>query len=180
MSEPYVGEIRTFPYTYAPDGWLDCDGATRNIQEFPALFAVIGARYGGDGQTTFAVPDIKGRAAMGFGEGPDLTPASLGDQVGANLVVLEDAHLPTHRHEAFAEQDLADNASPQDGFISIFQDSGGVGVQIYGELSDPLSSVQMNDAMLTETGGGEAHLNMQPYQVLRYCIAHTGVFPPRP
>ncbi|CAM2069598.1 Tail fiber protein [Sulfidibacter corallicola] len=179
MSEPFIGEIRTFPYTFAPEGWFSCDGQLIQIAQFTSLFAVIGTIYGGDGRTTFAMPPLNNRAAMGFGTGPGLPPAVQGYAVGANYITLVPAQLPQHDHIAVAEQDLSDQEKPTGSYVSIFQNTSGGGVMAYKESPASGNMVQMSSAALSTTGSGQSHLNIQPVQAFRFCMAWDGIFPSR-
>lgn len=178
MPDPYIGEIRAFPYTYAPEGWLECDGQVMPIMEFQALYAVIGLVYGEDGRSTFRLPNLNGRAVMGSGQGPGLDLAVLGEYYGENTKGLNDEQLPPHSHGARAELERSENASPSNGLVGILLDSQSAGVMAYKQASG--GPVAMAPDALQAAGGGQLYDNRQPYQAFRYCICADGVFPSRP
>lgn len=167
--DPYIGEIRIFAGTYAPDGWLLCDGTTYPVNQFQALFSVISNIYGGDGRTTFKVPDLRNRAAMGAGSGAGLTPRQLANTVGTTQETLTTAQIPAHIHIPQGSSVTTGGADPTNA--------------VWGTksaLTKPYSSTvnsTMNANILSSTGGGAPHNNMQPYLPINYIIAWNGVYP---
>ena len=179
MSEPFIGEIRTFPYTYAPAGWMSCDGQYLQIGQYSTLYAIIGTIYGGDGRTDFRLPPLNASAAMGNGTGPALPYSRQGYTYGASEITLQPSQLPKHTHTARAEQDLSDTDAPTGSYVSIFQTPAGPGVPVYKEKDDSTQIVDMNQSALATAGATQSHYNMQPYLPLRFCIAIIGIFPSR-
>jgi microcystin-dependent protein len=168
--DPFVAEIRIFPFNFAPTGWAFCDGQILPLSQNTALFSLLGTTYGGDGKSTFALPDLQGRAAMQQGQGPGLSLRDLGQEGGSDTVTLLTSEIPVHTHSA--------NASAADGISTAPTDqlfAQGVGVSIWGTNAP---NTQFNASAIAPAGGGLPHNNMQPYLTLQYCIALQGVFPP--
>lgn len=171
MADPFLGEIRMFPFQPVPAGWAPCDGALLPIAQNSALFSVLGTLYGGDGRTTFGLPDLTGRAPMGAGHGPGLTDRRHGEKSGVPEVALTAAQLPAHTHPAAAASDVADTNVPGPG-VSLARSSGGA---LYHDAAD----VAMAPEAVSEVGGGDPHTNLQPYLALNPCIAVQGSYPSR-
>jgi microcystin-dependent protein len=170
--DPFVAEIRIFPFSFAPTGWAFCDGQLLPISQNTALFSLLGTTYGGDGKSTFALPDMQGNAPMHPGQGPGLSLHDLGERGGAESVTLLQQELPAHGHTLRA--DLLDQADtnvpgPQ---AALAQSAGGTLYQTTG-------NTQLDISAMGPTGGGQPHNNLQPYLTLNFCIALQGVFPPR-
>jgi len=166
VSEPFIGEIRAFGFNFAPRGWATCSGQILSISQNTALFALLGTTYGGNGQTTFALPDLRGRVAVGMGQGPGLSSKTLGEVSGQEAHTLTANEMPAHTHaqpasNADQSTNRPGNAVPTKG--GVYAGSGD------GTLMDPT----------TQAGGNQPHTNMQPYLVLNYCIALVGIFPSR-
>ncbi len=169
--EPFIGEIRIFAGSFAPRGWAFCNGQQLQVQENPALYAVIGNTYGGN-QSVFHLPDLRGRAALHQGAGPSLTPRELGENGGTTEVTLTVPNLPVHSHVPSC-QTTADTESP-DG--SIWANTPGrLGVQVYNDVPD----TAMHPQAIQAAGGDKAHNNVQPCLGLNFIIALEGLFPPR-
>lgn len=168
MSEPFLGEIRIFPYNFAPRGWAFCQGQILSIAQNTALFSLLGTTYGGNGQTTFALPDLRGRMPLGSGQGPGLSPYDLGQVSGTETVTLTTGQMPSHNHLASSTQAGAGSTRPSGNVPS----GGGA----YAGASD---GTRMNPAFIQNTGGSQPHENRQPCLVLNYCIALQGIFPSR-
>jgi len=171
MSDPFVAEVRIFAGNFAPRNWAFCDGQLLPIAQNTALFSLVGTTYGGDGVSTFALPNLQGRAAMHAGSGPGLTSRSLGENGGAETVTLTAQQLATHQHALGANQSSGAN-DDDPGPTAV--PGASVGMNLYGVASNP---VDMADGVVDSTGGGQAHNNMQPYLVLNYIIATIGVYP---
>lgn len=169
MSEPFIGEVRIFGFNFAPKGWANCEGQLLPINQNQALFAILGTAYGGNGQTNFALPDLRGRMPMSFGQGPGLTPRNLGERVGQNDVTLTAQQIPAHSHTLRASAATATTATPSAG-VSLAPTNG---ARVYKAPGNTVTS----GAGLTSTGGGQPHPNRQPYLALRFCIALNGFFP---
>jgi microcystin-dependent protein len=171
VSDPFIGEIRLFPYNFAPRGWALCNGQLMSIGQNTALFSLIGTMYGGDGRTTFALPDLRGRVAVSSGQGPGLSTYDVGEAGGAESVTLTEGEMPTHSHQVQANGATSGSAKPNDRFLG--RVSAGTA---YAGASN---GRRLNAAAITPTGGGQPHENRPPHLVLNYCIALEGIFPAR-
>ncbi|MCE5287281.1 MAG: tail fiber protein [Pelosinus sp.] len=174
--EPYLGEIQLFAMGMIPRGWHLCDGTILQIPYYAALFAVIGKTYGGNGTTTFALPDLRGRVAVcpNYMNRPDVIPVqNEGIQAGNETVVLEAANVPSHTHLVATNTAAGTAKGPTNGFLA----AGAAGQNLYGAAGT--SQVNLNINSLSTSGGSQGHANMQPFLVMNYCIAMQGYFPPR-
>ena len=171
MSSPFVAEIRMFCSNFAPIGWALCNGQLLPISQNTALFSILGTTYGGDGKTTFALPNLQGASPMGQGDGDGLTPAVLGQVGGAGTVTLATSEIPAHTHRALGAAHAGSSRSP----------SGGTWAKEGHELYTSSASTQtsMNPAALASQGGGQPHNILPPYLVVNFIIALHGVFPSR-
>ncbi len=175
--DPFVAEIRIFPFNFAPKGWAFCDGQLLPLSQNTALFSLLGTTYGGDGKSTFALPDLQGRSAMHPGQGPGLSLHDLGEEGGVESVTLLQSEMPAHAHGVgFALSADGNSTSPASAVWA--QSAAGRGAAALYQNGSPTGPVQLQS--LAVTGGGLPHNNMQPYLTLNYCIALQGVFPPRP
>jgi microcystin-dependent protein len=174
--DPFVAEIRILPFNFAPKGWAWCNGQILPITQNTALFSLLGTTYGGNGQTTFALPDLQGRAPMHRGQGPGLSLHSLGESGGSETVTLLESEMPAHSHGLRGQQDPGDLFQAQVGGIgnSLARSTNG---SIYQTTTNS-SLTQMAPQALTPAGGDQPHNNMQPYLTLNFNIALQGVFPP--
>ncbi|HEY1011857.1 MAG TPA: tail fiber protein [Herpetosiphonaceae bacterium] len=172
MADPFVAEIRIFPFNFAPKGWAWCDGQLLPISQNTALFSLLGTTYGGNGKSNFALPDLQGRAPMHPGQGPGLSLHDLGETGGSETVSLLESEIPAHSHAARAVNESAHTANPQGANLS-----RGVGIRTY--LPGTPAMGQMAPEALAPAGGDQPHNNMQPYLTFYFCIALQGVFPPR-
>ena len=182
FTEPFVGTISMFAGNFAPRGWARCDGQLLPISQYQALFSILGTTYGGNGRTTFGLPDLRGRVPVHPGNGPGLSPVRLGQTGGAEFYTLTQQHLPSHTHNATvtlrAGQTNGDIKANADG--RILMSSGRGGTPIYttaaasSELRQDGASVQVGN-----TGQGQAFDNKQPYQAVNYIIALEGLYPSR-
>ena len=172
MADPFVAEIRIFPFNFAPKGWARCDGQILPISQNTALFSLLGTTYGGDGKSTFALPNLDGNAAMHPGQGQGLSERFLGELGGAENVTLIDSEMPAHNHFLTAQTvDNADITNP--GPTISFAPS--VGGAAYQNASNGIMAPQV----VSPAGSSFPHNNMQPYLTLLFCIALQGVYPPR-
>ncbi|TNJ39618.1 phage tail protein [Phaeobacter sp. B1627] len=171
MAEPFVGEIRMFAGTFAPRGWAFCDGQLLAVSQNDALFSLLGTIYGGDGRTTFGLPDLRGRLPIHAGTGPGLTPRRLGSRSGSETVTLTTNQLPSHSHTFNAIRQPAVSTSPQDHLAA-----EGVGVNFYTEADQ---DTNMASAMITHTGGSRSHTNLMPFLCLHFIVALFGIYPSR-
>jgi microcystin-dependent protein len=171
MADPFVAEIRIFPFNFAPKGWAWCDGQLMPLSQNTALFSLLGTTYGGDGKSTFALPDLEGRAPMHPGQGPGLSLHDLGETGGSETVTLLESEIPAHSHQMAVSSQLALENSPAGQKFAM-----GDGINLYGPNTNPVS---MSDQSLAPAGGDQPHNNMQPYLTFYFNIALQGVFPPR-
>jgi microcystin-dependent protein len=167
----FLGEIRAFPFSYAPAGWATCDGRLLTIQQNTGLFSLIGTSYGGDGRTTFALPDLQGKVPMGWGSGRGLSPRTIGETAGADRVTLTITEMPQHSHALNASGDLAAERQPAGQLFA-----QGDGISAYGDPTQPAS--YLYQGTLTFTGESQPHNNLMPYLALTVCIAVQGDYPP--
>jgi microcystin-dependent protein len=174
--EPFIGEIRIFAGNFAPRNWATCDGQLMAIQQNTALFSLLGTVYGGNGTTTFALPDLRGRAPMQYGQGPGLSPRDIGESGGVESVTLTQAQMPAHNHSLNAAVDPGDQKAPGTD-RSLARSTGGAA---YGAGSTD-KEVTLNASALSPAGEqGLPHNNLQPYLPLTFIIALYGVYPARP
>ncbi|MBC2857772.1 phage tail protein [Stappia sp. 28M-7] len=176
MSDPFVAEIRIFAGNFAPKGWAYCDGQLMPISQNTALFSLLGTTYGGDGKSTFALPDLQGRSPMQHGQGPGLSFRHLGESSGSETVTLLQTEMPQHTHRVQAvarSQFTVGNTNAVEGNLLASPRTGNqYTAGPAGEMMAP-QSVGVN-------GGSQPHNNMQPYLTLTFIIALQGIFPPRP
>lgn len=171
MADPFVGEIRMFGGTFAPLGWAFCNGQLLSISDYQTLFAVLGTTYGGDGQTTFGLPNLVGRLPLHQGTSPSTgTPYALGQSAGTETVTLQTQHLPAHGHALNATSAAAGQASPAGQLPANL----GAGARIYASVP---SGVPMAPQSIGPAGGGQPHANMMPFLAVSFIIALDGLFP---
>ncbi|WP_417207646.1 phage tail protein [Antarctobacter sp.] len=172
---PFIAQVIPFAGNFAPRGWAFCDGQLLPISQNTALFSLVGTIYGGDGRTTFALPDLRGRAAINPGRGPGLTPYVAGEKGGVETVTLTDPQIPNHNHSVSprAESRAGNLTDPAGNMLAS-------GSTIY-RTNTPADDVDMDPAMIAENtvGGNQPHTNMPPYLALNFIIALEGVFPSR-
>jgi microcystin-dependent protein len=173
MSEPFLGEIRIFAGNFAPQGWAMCNGQIMSISQNTALFSLLGTTYGGNGQSTFALPDLRGRVVMHMGSGPGLSSYTEGQVGGNESVAITVNQMPAHGHTPQCTNNTADSSSPGGGVWA----TDGAGVT--GEYSTGAPNAPMNPAAIGPTGSNQAHENRQPFLVINYIIALQGIFPAR-
>lgn len=172
--DPFLGQIILFAGNFAPKGWALCNGQLLPISSNSALFAILGTTYGGDGRTTFGLPDLSGRTPIGAGQGPGLSARALGERGGTETVTLLTSNMPAHTHLAMASNS-ATSDSPEGGFWAPAS-QGGNPISAFGSQG----SVAMNSQAVSVAGGSVPHSNMQPFLAMNYIIATQGVFPVRP
>jgi microcystin-dependent protein len=171
--DPFVAEIRIYPFNFAPKGWAFCDGQLLPLSQNTALFSLLGTTYGGDGKSNFALPDMQGNAPMHPGQGPGLSLHDLGETGGSDTVTLLESEMPSHSHNLSASVRDGTARSPGGQLVA-----NGVGVNMYAPAaSAPL--VQFSSNVVTPAGGDQPHNNLMPYLTLNFCIALQGVYPPR-
>ena len=177
MSEPFFGEIRIFPMQYAPKGWAQCNGQTLLINQNQALFSLLGTTYGGNGQTTFALPDLRGCTPIHFGNS-----FTQGQKGGSTSVTLNQSQMPAHTHLPYAKNAIG-NANQASASVVLAQavaaqqNGSTVAVNMYG--SGAAFDKTLNPGAISSVGGSQPHNNMMPYLVLNFCIALQGIFPTR-
>ncbi|MCI4590585.1 tail fiber protein [Sphingobium sp. BYY-5] len=171
-SEPFLGQLTLFPYTFCPRGWTEANGQLLPIAQNTALFSLIGTTYGGNGQTTFALPDLRGRAPIHVGTGPGLSSYTLGQVGGAEQTTITVNNMPPHNHSISATNMQANKGGP--GGKLLAADSS------LNKYSDtPAPNVAMNPQMVGTSGGGQPISIRDPYLAMRWCIALEGIFPSR-
>ncbi len=168
MSTPFLGELKLMSFAFAPKGWALCNGQLLPVNQNQALFALLGTTYGGNGQSNFALPDLRGRAPLHNGAG-----VVLGQSAGLEVVTLTPGQLPSHTHTLTATGDLA-NASVPGGAVPAAKPRGGI-----NRYAPAGNDVVMAPSSLASTGGNQPHANMQPFTVLNWVIALQGIFPSR-
>jgi len=169
--EPFVGEIRFVGFNFAPVGWLPCDGRLLSIAQNTALFSLLGTQFGGDGKTTFALPDMRGRVPVGMGQGPGLTNRNVGDKGGLESVTLTIAQMPQHRHALRAATTSADSKAPA---ADLLANSSAAAIYSTGSPGTNLRA-----ASIGLQGSNQPHENMQPFLGMNCIIAVQGIFPAR-
>ena len=173
MAQPYIGELRMFAGSFAPAGWAFCNGQLIPISENDALFTLIGTTYGGDGQETFALPNLQSRVPIHMGAGPDGVTYQLAEAAGTESVTLSTQQIPVHNHAPVGSANPASQQSPA-GAVLANATSPTAGILTYGS-DTPF--VPMNNQSIAPTGGSQPHENMQPYLVYSYIISLFGLFP---
>jgi len=163
MAEPFLAEIRLFPFNYAPTGWAQCNGQLLNVQQNQALFTLLGTKFGGDGVKTFGLPNLQGRTPIA--PSTSIPYATVGGEEAHTLTVNE---MPQHTHEATGGSDATTNVATSNVW----------GTSTLMSYNDKING-SMNAAALATAGGSQPHSNMQPYTVLNYCIATQGIWPPK-
>ena len=170
MADPFVAEIRIFPFNFAPKGWAWCDGQLLPLSQNTALFSLLGTTYGGNGKSNFALPDLQGRAPMHPGQGPGLSLHDLGETGGSETVTLLESEIPSHAHIL--------RASPDDADLRIPTPSRSLAKSVM-YVTGAAPNTAMAPEGLAPAGGDQPHNNMQPYLTFYFNIALQGVFPPR-
>ncbi|MGN7916202.1 MULTISPECIES: phage tail protein [Lysobacter] len=176
MTEPFIGQIQIFGFNFAPRGWAFCNGATLAIQQNTALFSLLGTQYGGNGTTTFQLPNFVNRTGCNQGQGPGLTPHQIGENFGSNSVTLTTQEMPAHTHAAqiYGQNDASKRQSaPANG--NALGTPLAAAFTAAGSTDSPFPPT-----MIGPTGGGQPHENRQPYLAMNFCIALQGIFPSFP
>ncbi len=171
MADPFVAEIRIFPFNFAPKGWAFCDGQLLPLSQNTALFSLLGTTYGGNGKSNFALPDMQGRAPMHPGQGPGLSLHDLGETGGSDTVALLESEIPSHSHSFKTLASVGDDPSPAQNTLS--RATG------HYQTTTNQNLVSMADSAIAAAGGDQPHNNLMPYLTFNFCIALQGVFPPR-
>jgi microcystin-dependent protein len=178
MADPFVAEIRIFPFNFAPVGWAFCNGQVMPISQNTALFSLLGTTYGGNGTSNFALPNMQGNAPMSAGQGNNLTPRNLGESGGASTVNLTVNQMPAHSHAINCLDGGRLSGQIGSPTNSILTKNSGTPANVFttGVLQP---NVALPPNMIAPAGGGQPHNNMMPFLTLNFCIALQGVFPPR-
>lgn len=176
MSEPFIGMIVAFGGNFAPRGWALCQGQLLSIAQHTALFSILGTTYGGNGQTTFALPDLRGRAIVGEGQGPGLAPYALGEMAGAESTTLTTSQMPAHTHLVSAQATAASAPSPA-GAVPAEMGTGKNATNLYGPPNS-MTATTMAPSMISQAGGSQPFSVLNPFTVINYIIALEGIFPP--
>ena len=171
MADPFVAEIRIFPFTFAPKGWAWCDGQLMPLSQNTALFSLLGTTYGGNGKSNFALPDLQGRAPMHPGQGPVLSLHDLGETGGSETVTLLESEIPSHSHGLRASEGDGNERSPTGQLLA-------TGISI-SQYQTPGATTPLSPNAVTPAGASQPHNNLQPYLTFNFNIALQGVFPPR-
>ncbi|MEO8275577.1 MAG: tail fiber protein [Thermoanaerobaculia bacterium] len=171
--DPFVAEIRIFPFNFAPRGWAWCDGQILPLSQNTALFSLLGTTYGGDGKSNFALPDLQGRAPMHPSQGPGLSLHDLGETGGSETVSLLESEIPAHSHFLRGASDDGDLKAPNPNRVL----GRSIGGFAYQSVTTGLQA--MSDVALAPAGGDQPHNNLQPYLTFYFNIALQGVYPPR-
>lgn len=175
-SDPLIGQLMTFAGDFCPRNWTKAEGQLLAISQYQALFSILGTNFGGDGQTTFALPDLRGRVVIAPGYGPGLSPRQTGERGGMETVVLTLPEMPNHTHSAMlrAADQPASEDNPTGHYLADFPDAQ----SIYG--TGPANAIMGNGSIVLSTSGGsQPHPNMQPFLTITTCIALRGIFPTR-
>jgi len=176
--DPFIGEIRIFAGNFAPRDWALCDGRSLPVNQYQALFALLGTIYGGDGKTNFKLPDLRGRVPVGMGAGPGLSNYNEGQQGGSENVTLSTTQIPSHTHDFSLNGNSAagNKTSPIGNYPATINDNGqGFGLSGYSDTSNGV----MHKETSTVAGGNQPHSNIQPYLSINFIIALQGIFPTR-
>lgn len=171
MSDPFIGEIRMAGFNFAPNGWALCQGQLLSIAQNTALFALLGTQYGGNGQTTFGLPDLRGRLPIHYGQGPGLSQRFIGEVFGEEQVTLTPTQIPGHSHTLVAASDGVRSTAPAGNLLASGE------ADLYSR--DSAAPVAMAATSIGPAGGSQPHGNLQPYLCMNFIIALTGIFPPR-
>ncbi|WP_284638155.1 phage tail protein [Paenibacillus silviterrae] len=177
MADAYIGEIRIFAGNFPPKGWALCNGQLMSITQNTALFSILGVQYGGDGKTTFALPNLMGKAPMNQGQGPGLTNRTMGQSVGSATVTLLTTEIPAHNHVPQAINAPGNDTSPSNNYWAQSPPVGRGGVQ--DPLSTQTPNAPMSPVALNVAGGSQPHNNMQPFLAMNFIICLVGEFPSR-
>jgi len=177
MSDQYLGEIRPTAFNFAPDGWALCQGQMLAVSQNATLFSLLGTSFGGNGTTTFCLPDLRGRVSVGSGTGNGLSLRIVGESAGVEHVSLTTNQIPVHSHPASANADPGGNTSPQNSVWTQINDGSGTG---YNSYAPAPPNVMLPPTTLSPSGGSQPMNILQPYLTLNYIIALVGIYPTRP
>ena len=173
--DPFIGEIKIFGGNFAPNGWAFCNGQIMSIAQNTALFSLLGTTYGGDGVQTFALPDLRGRVPLSFGQGPGLSDYVLGEASGTESVTLISTQMPAHTHSLQANSSIGSTPTPIGNFTAIVDGNDGRGINGFSNATDGTMAANA----ISAAGGSQPHPNMQPYLCVNFIIALQGIYPSR-
>lgn len=180
MDSPYIGSIVLFAGNFAPRGWAFCQGQIMQIATNTALFSILGTTYGGNGQTTFALPDLRSRVPVGQGQGAGLSPYELGEVTGLESVTLTQNQIPAHNHTVQVSTDPANAAAANNNYLAASNGSlAGDPVAVNTYTGTPTANTMLGNGSISMTGGNQPHDNIQPSLGMNYIIALVGIFPSR-
>lgn len=183
MAEPFIAEIRIFPYTFPPEFWAWCNGQTLPISQNAALYAIIGTWYGGDGRVSVGLPYLRKCSPMGEGQGPGLTDRRLGTLTGSQEVTLTSQTMPTHDHTVYASTEkkktTATPVANQSYASTMFDKSTGSKLGVFAYGNPDQNAEEMATGALASAGNNQPHENRQPFLVMNFCMALEGIFPSR-
>jgi microcystin-dependent protein len=179
MSDPFVAEIRIFPFNFAPRGWAMCNGQLLPISQNTALFSLVGTFYGGNGQSTFALPNLQGSAANQQGQGAGLSQYFVGQQTGSEQVTLLQTEIPSHSHSFVATTNVGTTDSASNNLLGVGASGSKAASSVANIYSTNAPNTPLSPLGVSVAGGSLAHNNMMPYLTLNFCIAMQGIFPPR-
>ena len=174
MPDPYMGQVEMFAGNFAPRGWALCDGQLLSISQYQALFSILGTIYGGDGRTTFGLPDLRGRVPVHPGAGPGLSPRTPGQKGGEERVTLTKDQMPAHNHLMYVNNAVGNAGLPANKVLATEAKTD----KDYGDLPAP-PSYTLDTNCISNAGSGQSHDNMQPFLCINFIIALEGVYPPR-
>jgi|SRR5580700_7246006 microcystin-dependent protein len=175
MAAPFVAEIRPWACNFAPIGWAFCQGQTLPISQYTALFSLIGTYYGGNGTSTFQLPDLQGRVPMKFGTDPTGNNYSIGEEAGTETITISAGQMPVHTHTFGGSNAVSTRDKPADGSALGTSQHGN---NYYGPSNGSTTTINVGTVSLY-SGGNQAHTNLQPYQAINWCIALQGIYPSR-
>jgi microcystin-dependent protein len=175
--EPFIGQIIPVGFNFAPYGWLLCQGQLISIANYSTLYNLIGTSYGGDGQTTFGIPNLSGRVPLHYGQGPTLSTYTLGEAIGTESVTLLATQAGAHTHSFMTSTKPANSITPSNTTTLGLASSGTGGIYVYG--SSTTSNTKLSSKSIGIAGGSLPHENRQPFQAVNYIIAWSGLYPSR-
>jgi microcystin-dependent protein len=177
MSQPFVGQMIRVGFNFAPTGWMKCQGQLLPIDQYETLFNLIGTTYGGDGQSNFGLPDLRGRVALSMGQGSGLSPYVIGQNGGTESITLTGVQMPQHQHFVNAITSAGDSSTPGPSVILANEGPQGVSQVFTYAPYDQANQTGLNPSSIAPNLGGQPHENRQPFLVIRYCISLFGIYP---
>jgi len=178
MSDQYLGEIRMVGFNFAPVGWALCNGQTLSISQYTALFSLLGTTYGGNGTTTFALPNLQGRVPIHQGSGSGLSPYVIGQSGGAETVTLTQQQIAAHNHTISVNNQNGSQSDPTNAILAV-GNTGGRSPTVNNNYTTAAGTGTLAPAAVSQAGGNQPHTNIQPYLTVNFIIALTGIFPSR-